>query len=418
MTPAERLQATLNHEQPDRVCVDLGSTPTSGMHVSIVQELRQAYGLKKRPVKVCEPYQMLGEIDADLQDALQVDTTALPAVGTIFGFRNVNWKPFTTPWGQDVLVPEGFRTTVDTHGDLLIYPEGDLEAGASARMPVGSFFFDAIIRQPPIEEESLDPEDNLEDFTILDSESTAWFRREGERLRGSQRAVVASLPGTAFGDIALVPAPFLKKPKGIRDITEWYMATAMRPDYIHAVFEKQCEIALKNLEIVNEAAGDVIDVVFVCGTDFGTQTSQFCSVQTFNDLYAPYYKQVNDWIHAHTKWKTFKHSCGAVIPFIESFIDAGFDILNPVQCSAAGMDPATLKQTYGDRIVFWGGGVDTQKTLPFGTPEEVDREVRERVEIFSDGGGFVFDAIHNVQAQTPIENVVAMFKALADVRGL
>lgn len=112
----------------------------------------------------------------------------------------------------------------------------------------------------------------------------------------------------------------------------------------------------------------------------------------------------------------FKHSCGAVLPFIDSFIDCGFDILNPVQCSAAGMDPRTLKSTYGERIVFWGGGVDTQKTLPFGTPGEVYDEVRRRVEIFGPGGGFVFDAIHNVQAATPIENVVAMFKAVADSR--
>ena len=114
-------------------------------------------------------------------------------------------------------------------------------------------------------------------------------------------------------------------------------------------------------------------------------------MKTFRELCFPYYKQMNDWIHAHTPWKTFKHSCGAVSKFIPSFIEAGFDILNPVQCSAAGMEPEQLKANYGDRIVFWGGGVDTQKTLPFGTPGEVREQVLRRCEIFAPGGGFVFN---------------------------
>ena len=226
--------------------------------------------------------------------------------------------------------------------------------------------------------------------------------------------MIAGFGGTAFGDIALVPAPFLKHPKGIRDVTEWYMSTHSRRDYIHKVFEKQCEMALANLEKIYAAAGDNVDVVFICGTDFGTQTSSFCSVQTFRDLYMPYYKQVNAWIHKNTAWKTFKHSCGAVEKFIEPFIESGFDIINPVQCSAAGMDPAGLKAKYGDRLVFWGGGVDTQKTLPFGAPAEVRRQVLERCEVFSRNGGFVFDTIHNIQARTPVENIVAMIDAVRE----
>ena len=160
-----------------------------------------------------------------------------------------------------------------------------------------------------------------------------------------------------------------------------------------------------------------MDVVNVCGTDFGTQTSSFCSVRTFNELWAPYYGRVNDWIHKHTSWKTFKHSCGAVEKFIPAFLACGFDILNPVQCSAAGMDPETLKQKYGQQIVFWGGGVDTQKVLPFGTPAEVREQVLRRCEIFAPGGGYVFNAIHNVQARTPVENIVAMVDAVREFNG-
>jgi uroporphyrinogen-III decarboxylase len=228
---------------------------------------------------------------------------------------------------------------------------------------------------------------------------------------------VGTFGGTALGDIALVPGPFLKAPKGIRDVTEWYVSTVLRPDYIHEVFARQIDIALENLPAIHEAVGDAVDVVFTCGTDFGTQTSSFCSAETFQSLYAPYYKKINDWIHANTSWKIFKHSCGAIEPFIPLFIEAGFDIINPVQCSASGMDPANLKKRYGADIVFWGGGVDTQKTLPFGTPDAVREEVLERCEIFSQNGGFVFNSVHNVQAQTPVKNIVAMFDALKEFSG-
>lgn len=416
MNSKTRLQTTITHNEPDQVCVDFGSTAVTGMHVRTVGLLREHYGLEKRPVKVCEPYQMLGEVEDDLLEALGVDTVGLVGASNIFGFRNENWQPWTAPWGQELLVPADFQTTLDDNGDTLIFPQGDREAPPSGRMPTGGFFFDTIVRQPPIDEDNLNPEDNLEEFTVLDDGAVEWYRSEATRLRDSSRGVVAGVPGTAFGDIALVPAPFLKHPKGIRDIAEWYMSTAIRQDYVHAIFEKQCEVALQNLALVKAAAGDVIDVVFICGTDFGTQTSQFCSTDAYEELYAPYYKQVNAWIHDNTSWKSFKHSCGAVYPFVDHFIDSGFDILNPVQCSATDMEPQRLKDEFGDRVVFWGGGVDTQKTLPFGTPDEVYREVRERVDIFAPGGGFVFDAIHNVQANTPIENVVAMFKALGDVR--
>ncbi|OPZ86482.1 MAG: methylcobalamin:coenzyme M methyltransferase [bacterium ADurb.Bin429] len=157
-----------------------------------------------------------------------------------------------------------------------------------------------------------------------------------------------------------------------------------------------------------------MDVAFTCGTDFGTQQSTFCSARTFESLYAPYYRRVNDWVHANTPWKTFKHSCGAVEPFLGRFIDAGFDVINPVQCSAAGMDPCLLKKKYGAHLVFWGGGVDTQRTLPFGTPKQVRAEVLERCRTFAPGGGFVFNAVHNVQANTPVENIAAMLAAVKE----
>jgi uroporphyrinogen-III decarboxylase len=194
------------------------------------------------------------------------------------------------------------------------------------------------------------------------------------------------------------------------------MSTVTRRDYVYRVFERQCEIALENLARIHEAVGERVAVVYVSGTDFGMQTGPFISPQAYRDLYQPFHKEINGWIHRHTTWKTFMHTCGAITELLPDFIEAGFDISNPVQTSAAGMDPAELKARFGDQVVFWGGGVDTQRTLPFGTPEEVRREVHERMRIFGPGGGFVFNTIHNVQAQVPVENLLALYEAVRDYR--
>ena len=417
MTSRERVRAALNHREPDRVPVDIGGTAVTGIHVSCVAALRDYYGLEKRPVTLHEPYQMLGWVDDDLKAAMGIDVEGIVPYKTMFGFANENWKLWRTGWGQEVLVGEKFEISVDENGDTVIYPEGDRSVPPSGRMPNGFYFFDAIIRQEPIDEEKLNPEDNLEEFGPIEDAYLAQLSTVVPAAAAKGRGVVAGFGGTAFGDIALVPGPFLKHPKGIRDVTEWYMATSSRRDYVHRIFEKQCAFAVANLAKIHQTIGDQVDVVFVCGTDFGTQTSSFCSVKTMRELYMPYYQRVNSWIHANTSWKTFKHSCGAVEKFLETFIDSGFDVLNPVQCSASGMDPAHLKEKYGDRLVFWGGGVDTQKTLPFGTPEQVRREVLERCEIFSRNGGFVFDTIHNIQARTPVENIVAMIEAVREFNG-
>jgi hypothetical protein len=378
--------------------------------------LREFYGLEKRPVRIHEPFQMLALLDEDLQEAMGIDVTGVFARNTMFGFPAEGWKCWQFN-GLEVMVPRDFNTTIDANGDTLIYPGGDVTVPPSGRMPRGGCFFDSIPRQEPLDEDNLNPEDNMEEFSPIQPEDLDHLARSAQGAWETGRGVLAGFGGTAFGDIALVPAPNLKHPKGIRDVAEWYVSTSIRREYIHKVFQRQCEIGIANLEHIYAAVGDRVQAAFVCGTDFGTQTSAFCSVKTFRDLYFPYYKQVNDWIHAHTPWKTFKHSCGAVFKFLPSMIECGFDILNPVQCSAAGMEPAQLKAEFGDRLVFWGGGVDTQKVLPFGTASEVREQVLRRCEIFAPGGGFVFNSIHNVQAGTPVENIVAMIDAVHEFNG-
>ena len=416
MTSRERLAATLNHQEPDRLCVDFGAGFQTGMGAGAVHRLRQALlGQPEHRIKVVESYQMLGEIDEALRQVLGLDVVGVHGPGTMFGFKNEEWKPFAMFDGTPVLVPGRFNVTPATDGGWWMHPEGDVSEPPCAWMPKDTFFFDSVNRQQPLDESQLDPADNCEEMGVVGDDEVAHFARLARHYHETTSyGIYMTLPGTAFGDIALVPAPWMKHPKGIRGVEEWYMATVTRRDYVMKVFEVQCAAALQSIEKLAAAVGDRAQVVFVSGTDFGTQTGQFCSVKTYRELYQPFHKAVNDHIHKLTRWKTFIHSCGAVAPFIPEFIAAGFDVLNPVQCSARGMDARTLKREFGQQIVFWGGGVDTQKTLPFGTPEEVYREVRERIDIFAPGGGYVFNSIHNVQSNVPTENLLALFRAVKD----
>jgi hypothetical protein len=409
-----RFQTTLSHRQPDRVCVDFGATFVTGINVCLLHRLRQRLlGNSAYRVKVIEPYQMLGEIDDPLRDALGIDIVGVLPRKSNFGIEQKDWKPFMMPDDTPCLVPGTFNVTPAPDGGWLIYPEGDTSVPASGHMPAGGYFFDAIIRQEPLDEDRLDPADNLEEFGLLNEADLAYFRAQKRWLEERREfGSILVIPGAAFGDIALVPAPFLKHPKGIRDITEWYISTKARRDYVWAVFEKQCEYALENLKTLIGLFGDTVQAALLTGTDFGTQRGPFISPASYRDLFKPFHKRLNDLIHKQSSWKTFIHSCGSVYRLLPDFIDAGFDILNPVQCSAAEMDAVRLKREFGQQLVFWGGGVDTQKTLAFGTPDEVYRQVRERIDIFNRDGGFVFNTIHNIQGNTPVENVEALFRAV------
>lgn len=322
MTSQETLLNSLNHKD-GKVPVDFGATSITGIHCSIVAGLRKYYGLEDRPVRLIEPYQMLGDIDEELIEIMGVDVIPMARFSTMFGFDLENFKEWKSPWGQILLVPEKFNVRESEEGYLMF-------------------------------------------------------------------------------------------PKGVRNVADWYMLLASDEDFVVELFDAQCEIAIRNLAKIHGAVGDTLDVAAICGTDFGTQNGTFCSLEKFMKLWYPRYKKINDWIHENTTWKTFKHSCGAVESFMNAFIESDFDIINPVQCSASGMEPQKLKDKYGDRISFWGAGIDTQKVLPYGTPEEVRSQVLKRLEIFSKNGGFVFNAIHNIQAKTPIENVAAMIEAVKE----
>lgn len=419
MTSRERVLAALNHQSPDIVPVDLGGCGQTGMNASTIYKLRKAYGLPEHSIKICEPYQLLGEIELDLLEKIGGDVIPLWNRGNLMGTDNMN---LTQNWnmsdGTPVLMAQNFAFDVDDKGNTWAYPAGDRNAKPSLHLPSGGFFFDNIDRAPQVDESNLTPVEDYEGtYKVATEEDCKYWEQKSQFLyQNSDYAIMGCLGGMSIGDAAELPGPFLKNPKGIRSMEDWLMAHMLYPEYIHAVFEMQTSVAIKNLELYRQSVGDRIQSIWLSGTDFGTQNGTMLSLQTFKDLYKPYYKKVNDWVHQHTNWKTFYHSCGAVAEFIPDFIDMGMDILNPVQCSANGMDAKLLKDTYGDKLVFWGGGIDTQHTLPYGTPTEVYNEVLERLNIFNEKGGYVYAAIHNIIANVPVENLKSMYQAVKDFR--
>ena len=416
MTSRERVQMILSHYEADRIAIDFGTTSVTGIHVKLIAEFRKHYGLAEKPVKVTEPFQMLGEVDEELASIWNVDTVGVGSQTDKFGILQKDFVERRMPWGQTVMFPELFKMKED-NGNIYVFPQGDTRCSPSAVMPKGGYFFDAIERVPATElDAELNIEDNLEEFTLMTDADMHYWKEALTKARATGKAVIARIGGTSIGDISMIPGVHLKNPKGIRNITDWYMSTVMRTDFLREIFDRQSDIAVQNLEKLNQTAGDCIDVLFVCATDLGTQDGQFCSAETMSDLYGPAYRKINKWVHRNTKWKTFKHCCGAVVPLMETFINCGFDIINPVQINAAGMDPQFLKRKFGDRICFWGGGIDTQRVLQLGTPQQVKNQVRQLCDIFGAGGGFVFNTVHNLQANVPIENAIALMDTICEIR--
>ena len=412
MTSKERLIAAINHKQPDRVPLDIGSTAISGIHALPLSKMRQKLGLPNRPIKVFEVLQQLGMVEFDDIEAFKIDVCGIISYKNVVGICNTEFVPYNNNFGIDALCAKGYITKKDErNGYTYTYPQGDISAGPSMRMPEGGYFFDNIDRSPDtLDSENLDPKSDFADsFAVIGDTEAEFYHKQAKYIKTeTDLGAVGNLAPAGFGDVALIPGASLKKPRGIRSVTEFAMAHKLMPDYIHGLYEMQCEIGLKNLEIYRQAVGDSIQVIVMGGTDFGTQRSLMISEDDFRAFYFPYWKRLNDWVHENTGWKTFYHTCGSISPLIPTFIEAGADILNPVQCSAYGMDAKTLKKQFGDKITFWGGGMDTQFTLPKGTPEQVRAMVRERIDTFSPGGGFVFNTVHNIQADTPIENIAAM----------
>lgn len=418
MTSRERVHKAIRHQEPDRVPLDLGSTLVTGIQASTYARLKKALEIRGGLIRVYDPFQMLAEVEDSVKQRLGVDTYGIQLPTTIFGYRNENWKPFTLFDGTEVQISGHFEYDVLDNGDVVQYPKGDRRAPPSGRMPKDGYYFDVIVRQEPIDEARLDPKEWVEQTYGLYSDEELRYLEQTSRwhYENTQYALVGNFWGAGFGDIAIVPGPHIPHPKGIRDPEEWYVSSILRQSYIREIFQRQFELQMKNLSMYQQAVGGRIEVVVMSGTDFGSQNGPFIAPEAYRELFKPLHRQMNDWVHANTGWKTFFHTCGSIVAYLDDFHEAGIDILNPVQISAAGMDPVFLKSNYGEKFVFWGGGIDAQHTLPFAAPETVREEARRNIAVFAPGGGYVFNNVHNIQSGIPVRNLTALFDAVQEAR--
>jgi uroporphyrinogen decarboxylase len=392
MTSRERILAAINHHPVDRVPIDFGGTRQSGISALAYHRLRQHLDLSPHPpARVFDLFQMLAEIRQDVADRFGADCLGLYRSDVAFGIRNENWRSSTFFHGLPLEVPAAFQPVPQPNGDLLLLRDGQ----PVALMPKDGFYFDRLEKYPGATHPDLDR------WTPprLESAQLDHYHHQAEALfTHTDKAIIAPLgpPYELFYGL------------GTGGFEDWMITLASEPDYVRALYHKLVDGWLANLRAFHEAVGDRIQILQICD-DFGTQTAPFLSVKLFRNLLLPAYRQGIDWIHAHTPWKVMLHSDGAIFPLLSAIVEMGVDILNPVQTSAAGMDPHQLKSTFGTQLTFWGASCDPQSTLTFGTPTEVARETRRHLDAFTPNSGYVFAPIHNIQATVPPENIVAMF---------
>lgn len=401
MTSRERVMMALNHQEPDRVPVDLGGTFVTGIAASTLYRLRRHLGLAERPVKVFDLLQMLGEVELDLVERLDLDVLSVERPAVAFGIRNEGWKPWTLFDGTPVEVPGDFNVEVTPEGDWLLRPLSRAGRPPVAKMPAAGFYFDAIgynewdvnFTPPPMKE--------MREISKRWVVGEDLLRHFSERARFLRKHTDKALVLGAWGATGV---------HYVGRLTEFLCLLASDRAYVRDLFMLCSERSIENLKLLWEAVGENVDVIAFSGLDFGTQRGEFFSVDLFRETYLPAWQAQFEWIHTHTTWKIFEHSCGSIANLIGDLADAGLDALNPVQTSASNMHPEWLAAQFGDRLTFWGGGVETQTTLPFGTADEVREEVKARIRTFAPGGGMVFNPIHNIQCNTPPENIAAAYE--------
>ena len=397
MKSRERVRLILNHQEADRPAIDLGATAQTGTSAWSYRALKRLLGVASDQVRVFDLYQMLAQVEPEVLDAVGGDFVMLPR-DTQFGFMtNLEWKPMTFWDGQTFEVPVNFEPDSMPDGSLEFWADPDNQR-YRMRLPKGGRFFDGV---PDPSANSMEiPHVDEADWTLPQLATQEYLDREHEKARklyeSTDRAIVTFLP--------------YEVPISYCDFFRWALKMMTDPDHCHAYMMKFAEAAARTTEQYLEAVGEYVDVVFLTGADFGMQDREQFRPDLFEEFYVPAWRMVTDVVHRFPHVKTFIHCCGSVPNLIPHFIAAGVDCLNPVQWTAANMDPKTLKQKYGDKLTFWGGAINTQKTFPRGTPDEVRREAREILDIFAPGGGYVVNPIHNILPEVPPENIVALYE--------
>jgi uroporphyrinogen decarboxylase len=372
-----RVQAALDHREPDRVPRDLGAVRMTGIHVRAYAGLRRELGLPGRDVRLGDLSQQLAVVDDDVMDALGIDVR-----------------------GVEPRAASGYRRELLDDGDSVAYVD---EWGVRRRMPRDGWFFDPATAPLAGEIDA----GHLARFAWPDGGDPA--RRAG--VAAEARRVVAEEGRAVYvGSACAGLTEMLFRLRGFED---GYMDLAADPGLARSLMERVLEVKLAWWGAVLPELGDAVDVVGEAD-DLGGQATPLFSPRTYRELVKPLHAELFAFIRARTRAKVLFHSCGAIRELLPDLVEIGVDILNPVQVSAAGMETAALKRDFGRDLVFWGGGVDTQGVLDRGTPDAVRAEVARRIADLAPGGGFVFASVHNIQANVPPENAAAMWAAVRE----
>jgi len=396
MTSRERVLKALAHQEPDRVPIDLGATRVTGIHAIAYNRLKTHLGVQGGDIRIFDLYQQLAEVEDAVLQRFQVDVVALQRVEQGHGVWNLRWKPWRLPDGSPCLVSEDFDPVVGEDGSLSLV-RGGVVVRKMLRPPMGLYFFG--VHHPLAGDITLEDVDRYDWPVISDQELDLLHQRARRLYEETDYAIVGDFGGN-----------ILEWGQDLRGWDVFLMDLVRRPELASYLMDKMVEVHLQNLARYLEAVGDYIQVIMM-GDDLGTQTGPQISPRAYREMIKPRHQRLYRFVKEHSSAYVFLHSCGSIYELIPDLIEAGVEILNPVQTSAAKMDPARLKAEFGDRLTFWGGGVEGQRVLPFGTPAQVREQVRERLEVFAPGGGYVFAPIHNIQPDVPAENIVAAYDA-------
>ena len=395
MKSRERVLTALNHKEPDRVPIDFGGMRSTGISAIAYNKLRKALGLKNGNAKLYDVFQQLADIDVDVLQKLSADVVQVHRLCPAFGIKIKEWKEGILPDGSKCLEPKDFNPVKRADGaHELKTADGKVIA---VRTDGGLYYNPAFFPLANMESEK-----DVDDFSweVMGKEEEDFIRAQAKYwCEKTDYAVMGSFGGN-----------ILEQGHALCGYEKFMLDIAMRPELVEYLLDKVAENHIANLERYLKASGDYIQIIVV-GDDLGTQYGMQLSLDMYRKMIKPRQAKVYDYIKKHSKAILFLHSCGAISELLPDLIEIGIQVINPVQTNAAGMDPVILKKKFGRNLSFWGGGVDTQKTLPFGTIADIVKQAKERIKIFAPGGGFVFNQIHNVQADIPPEKVIAMYNA-------
>lgn len=392
MTSRERVLMAINHREPDRAPIDFGAMRSTGIMAVAYNKLKEHLGITGGATRVFDTMQQLAEMEQPLLDRFHIDV--VDVVNT-FGRYPDEWKPWVLPDGSAAYIPLGFNPESDGEGGYVVK---DAEGRVISRAPQGCLYFEPTYCPLACVSSVSELEDWQPD--LLPNEYLDELHNRAKWIyENTDYAILGGFGGN-----------ILEGGQVLRGWGQFMMDMALDHDFTHTMLDKLTEAHLDNLKRYLDAVGDYIQVIQM-GDDLGTQSATQLSLDMYREYIKPRHKRIYQFVREYSDVHVFLHSCGAIYDLIPDLIEEGVEILNPVQTSAVGMDPARLKAEFGDRLTFWGGGCDTQTVLPNATPEQIRDHVRERIEIWKPGGGFIFNQVHNVQSNVSPENVVAMLDA-------